>query len=88
MDRGIVRFQMQASQQQYFNSTSTFDGATVVVETLLSRNDLIAIYLRKTCLTADFTPCFIGRKDLLAVGSAPGRRSPTLMKCCAEMHPS
>ena len=67
MGRGIMRFQMQASQQQYFNSNSAFDGATVVVETLLSRNDLIAIYLRKTCLTADFTPCFIGCKVPLAV---------------------
>ena len=67
MGRDLMRFQMQVPQQQCFNSNSAFGGATVVVKTLLSRKDLIAIYPRKTCLTADFTPCFIGRKDPLAV---------------------
>ena len=64
MGRGIMRFQMQVPQQQCFNSNSAFGGATVVVKTLLSRKDLIAIYPRKTCLTADFTPCFCGCKAI------------------------
>jgi len=66
----------QALQPQVLNRYRLRLRATVVVETLLSINDLIVLLSSKTSLAGDFAPSFCGCKEQAGAGHFVRERQP------------